>query len=75
MNARSREQDPEAGLEEYEFLYIAPPVPSRNWRDRGAMRWTNIALWGLLTLVSVGTLTLLFYIAHRVHEAWKVVSP
>jgi hypothetical protein len=74
MNTRSQEHEDETGLEEYDFLYIAPPMPSRNWRDRGAVRWTKIALWSLLILVGIGTLALVLYAVHALREAWRVIG-
>lgn len=51
MKASEHERD--TGTEEYPWLYIAPPTPSANWGHHGRVRWTNIAIRGLLILVTL----------------------
>ena len=53
MRAGSQERDDEAGVDEYEFLYIAPPEPSKNWKTPGRIRWTNLTLLILTIVVGV----------------------
>ena len=68
MNARSHEQE-DTGLEEYEFLYIAPPEPSRNWRPPSRIRWTNLALAVTALAVSLALLVGAFH-AGRALVVW-----
>ena len=71
MNARSQHHDVDTGLEEYEFLYIAPPTPSSNWKAPSRIRWTNIALLVAVVTGSIGILGGCFYAGRLVLSALR----
>ena len=65
----SQQRDNQTDLEEYEFLYIAPPKPSPNWSspdDR--IRWTNRALGASVALLLLACLLVGFMVGRWIAQ-------